>query len=797
MFENLRNITIEGGYFEQPTTLTLFKEKQPLSIIYGRNGSGKTTIAKAIRQFIGKDVEQPNEEGYVLYSVSTDAAILDDKKGSIFIFDEEFVRENVRTKGNGLETIVMMGEQIELDSQITRKNEEKITIEKKIEEQIILQANFENEKDISSPKYFFDKIRDRLREDGGWADIDRDVKGNSVKSRVTDDLVNRLVSIEEPVKTEEELKAQLNADMALYMKSKNAQTIVWEPSKIILPETLNEIKALLERQIENPVLSEREHRLLAFLQKHSEYNSVETTRQMAEEKWPFCPLCLREVGEKDYHDISEILRLILNKESEAYSEELDKAMNVFADIATALPIFPDKLNEKEYTAAQLAIEILNKDVAAIRSKIVQRKRNLYGVMPEAFNDEILDSYSLNLTRYQVSLKDLKDCVETFNQSVNEREKLKKKIQQENELLAKKQLTPLLDAYNKATIASAICKETISKLTTDREQIVSEIKSLKAQMERTDIAKDYINEELQYVFFSDTRVSLEAGDSCYKLKINGRNVSPKKISVGERNVLGLCYFFAKLFSDKKKDDNYKDEILIVIDDPVSSFDYGNRLGVMSLLRHQFNCIKKGNSNSRILLMTHDLRSAFDMVKIRSELNGGKGNRSDKKFLELVDKQMKEREISNEYKKLLEYVYDYAKSPTDDKGEYVETSIGNVMRRVLEAFSSFCYNMKFEEMMCREGILKTIPDEKRKYYENFMCRLALNGESHMEERVYGLNTLTPYFTKEEKVQTAKSLLLFLSYVNKEHLSCYLASKNDGGEDKMEEIKSWEKDEKEWLK
>lgn len=388
MFENLRNITIEGGYFEQPTTLTLFKEKQPLSIIYGRNGSGKTTIAKAIRQFIGKDVEQPNEEGYVLYSVSTDASILDDKKGSIFIFDEEFVRENVRTKGNGLETIVMMGEQIELDSQITRKNEEKITIEKKIEEQIILQANFENEKDISSPKYFFDKIRDRLREDGGWADIDRDVKGNSVKSRVTDDLINRLVSIEEPVKTEEELKAQLNADMALYMKSKNAQTIVWEPSKIILPETLNEIKALLERQIENPVLSEREHRLLAFLQKHSEYNSVETTRQMAEEKWPFCPLCLREVGEKDYQDISEILRLILNKESEAYSEELDKAMNVFADITTALPIFPDKLNEKEYTAAQLAIEILNKDVAAIRSKIVQRKRNLYGVMPEAFNDEI-------------------------------------------------------------------------------------------------------------------------------------------------------------------------------------------------------------------------------------------------------------------------------------------------------------------------------------------------------------------------------------------------------------------------
>ncbi len=217
--------------------------------------------------------------------------------------------------------------------------------------------------------------------------------------------------------------------------------------------------------------------------------------------------------------------------------------------------------------------------------------------------------------------------------------------------------------------------------------------------------------------------------------------------------------------------------------------------MSLLRHQFYSIRKGNPNSRILLLTHDLRSAFDMVKIRSELKDGKG--ANKMFLELVDKQMRERKVSNEYKKLLEYVYDYAKNPVDDKEEHVETGIGNVMRRALEAFSSFCYNMKFEEMMCLEGVLKNIPEEKRNYYENFMCRLTLNGESHMEERVYNLNTITPYFTKQEKVQTAKSVLLFLSYVNKEHLSCYLAPQNADDEDRMAEIKKWEKDEEDWVK
>lgn len=267
-------------------------------------------------------------------------------------------------------------------------------------------------------------------------------------------------------------------------------------------------------------------------------------------------------------------------------------------------------------------------------------------------------------------------------------------------------------------------------------------------------------------------------------------------MARENVLGLCYFFAKLFSNKKKEDRYKEEVLLIIDDPISSFDYGNRLGVMSLLRYQFNNIKNGNSNSRILVMTHDLRSAFDLAKVRSELKGGKGNSSDRKFLELVNKQLKPRQGNNEYKKLLESVYDYAKNPIDDEDEYVETSIGNTMRRLIEAFSSFCYNTSFEEMMCREGVLNAISEEKRKYYENFMCRLALNGESHMEERVYALNTITPYFTKQEKVQTAKSLLLFLYYINKEHLSCYLGKNKEGDEDRMAEIEKWKLEEANWI-
>jgi energy-coupling factor transporter ATP-binding protein EcfA2 len=794
MFENFKKIQIEGGYFEQSTGFDLFDSNQCLSIIYGRNGSGKTSIAKAMRQLVGKDSEPKEDDGSVQYTVSSDQAIPDDKKTSVFIFDEEFVRENVRTKGKGLETIVMMGEQVDLDTQITIKKTEISVIDNKMAEQIALKEKYEKASDTSSPQYFFNRIRDGLREDGGWADIDRDIKGNTVKSRVTEDFVIRLASLEEPKETEDVLRQQLRHDFELFAKTEDALVIDWKATELKLPRNLNEAKALLKKRVERPVLSEREIKLMSFLQEHIVYHSFDTTRQLTEEKWPFCPLCLRETSNEDYEHISDTLKRILNRESEAYSKELDSMISSFDDVEFSMPEFPNDLNEKEKNAARLAGEQLNNAVAIVRDRINQRKKDLYGVLDMTFSTDEQNDYVTKLAQYLDAIKLLENCVSTFNRSVNEREDLKKKVLQENETLAKKRLTVLLNGYKNASKAYEDCKNAITGLVKDKERVENEIKALKAQIERTDIALDYINEQLQYVFYSDKKAKLVAGDGCYKLKIHGRDVPPKKISVGERNVLGLCYFFAKLFSNKRKEEKYKDEILLIIDDPISSFDYGNKLGVMSLLRYQFSNIKKGNSNSRILVLTHDLRSAFDLVKVRSELNGG--SQRNKCFLELVDRQLKRRKVSSEYKKLLEYVYEYAKNPTDDEDEHVETGIGNAMRRVIEAFSSFCYNMSFEEMMCREGVLSAISDEKRKYYENFMCRLTLNGESHMEERVYSLNTITPYFTKQEKVQTAKSLLLFLSYINKEHLSCYLGKDDNSGEDRMAVIESWENEELNWM-
>lgn len=488
MFENFKRITIKGGCFEQASTLELFKDKYCLSIVYGRNGSGKTTIAKAIRQYVGKDTESQTEDGYISYSVSTDANIIDDKKESVFIFDEEFVRENIRMKGRGLETIVMIGEQVNLDTLITQKIEQRNAIEKKIAEDTIRKENFENKNNISSPSYFFSQIRSKWREDGGWADIDRKIKGNSIKSSVTEDLVKRLVSMPEPKEAEAVLLQRLNSDLALFTQTQDAQIITWNPISLNIPEDLDNITALLRKKIEKPELSEREYRLLNFLQEYSDYHLQETSRQLTEERWPFCPLCLRENNEQVYVHIGDTLKHILNKESEVYNDELDKAMALFVIDEITIPVFP-KLNEKEKTALQLAIEQLNKDIKIIRNRIEQRKRDIYGIVTEVFSAELILNYSAHLANFKKAMSDMENCVTTFNRSVHDREKLKNKIIQENAQLTRKQLTALLGGYSKASKAYESCLKTLSLHITDKGRIENEIKELKAQAENTDIALD--------------------------------------------------------------------------------------------------------------------------------------------------------------------------------------------------------------------------------------------------------------------------------------------------------------------
>lgn len=53
--------------------------------------------------------------------------------------------------------------------------------------------------------------------------------------------------------------------------------------------------------------------------------------------------------------------------------------------------------------------------------------------------------------------------------------------------------------------------------------------------------------------------------------------------------------------------YKDTYFLVLDDPISSFDFENKIGIYNYLRKQFKLLFENNEFSQLLITTHDMEA----------------------------------------------------------------------------------------------------------------------------------------------------------------------------------------------
>ena len=312
-----------------------------------------------------------------------------------------------------------------------------------------------------------------------------------------------------------------------------------------------------------------------------------------------------------------------------------------------------------------------------------------------------------------------------------------------------------------------------------------LKALELQKSNVGLAIENINNALDYVFFSHGRLSIELKNDKYYLKSNGNDVKPKSVSLGERNIIALCYFFTQILSNQDIGRLYQDEELVVIDDPISSFDFENKVGISSFLRYQTHKIIKGNAKSKILFLTHDLSTFSDLQKIADEME--KSFKKQKLGVSIKGRafELQGRTLSdpiksiNEYRDLLNMIFSYAMGNT----EGLSLVIGNSMRRALEAFSTFIYGTGIAEVSFDPKVVKSLGNHSR-YFENLMYRLVLHGESHFETRVYALQddlSFYRFISEEEKQRTCKEVLCFMYCLNPDHIESHIP-------DAIREIQKW---------
>ena len=138
---------------------------------------------------------------------------------------------------------------------------------------------------------------------------------------------------------------------------------------------------------------------------------------------------------------------------------------------------------------------------------------------------------------------------------------------------------------------------------------------------------------------------------------------------------------------------------------------------------------------------------------------------------------------EYTELMKIVYRFALGDAD---EY-ELVIGNIMRQVLEAFSTFQYKKGIEEVSTDRSILAILPEkEYQSYFENLMYRLILNNGSHRLDQTRSMSDMN-FFTvisDSEKKRTAKEILCFIYLLNEKHVLAHL----DGCSNVQSDLSKW---------
>ena len=773
-------INIKGANFLSETSLQMLSNKVPsLGLVYGKNGSGKSTISRGFSNIAGKvddtiEVADPIDN-------DTNVVNLENENVSIHVFNETYVDENIKLRpdGEGLETIVVLGNAIGIEKDIENAQKAVDLQEKQVESQKRIVEKYNNEKDSQSPYYYLKRIKDALKGDDAWAGRDAKIRGltrsTSVKEEKYKDFISR-----KPSKKRDELVSDFNQRYNDYIAAKSGVKKIEKKISIESYEAVsfddNELIELLKKKIEKPSLNDREKYLLSLSPSWGSDHGKKIRDYFKEQSNDRCPYCLREI-DKDYkEELFKSIESVLSKTVEEHQSALDSFY--IAEFEFDFSEF-SALNRSLIDESKECLRILNESIQQIQVCVKKKKDNVFEpIIEETFGIadklrafcKVLEKLELERVEYNKKAVDLVPIINDLNDI--------------NSDIAFYDIKEDYKKYQKALSNEKKELNSLSKSQSELDKKKKVLENYKDKKRDAKIALKEINNGLNYIFFSKGRLSIEMSGDQYYLKSRNQSVSPSKISVGERNAIALCYFFSEIMREKNENEVYTGQYLLVIDDPVSSFDMENRVGILSYLRYQINLFLSGNNETKVITLTHDLQTAFDIEKVYFEITDkfgiSSGNRSKHiKIQELRNNELIKFEAGrrNEYSRLMVETYLFAIGANP---EY-DLLVGNSMRRIMEAFGTFMYKKGIENLSTSPEIKELLGVPFSEHFENLMYRLVLHGGSHNAERVRGMDSedFFDYISEDEKKRTAQEILTFLYILDSRHVLEHLKMDSSGNE------------------
>lgn len=558
-----------------------FIEPTYINFLFGNNGTGKSTIAKAIKSGAG-----------VTYAPGrTQADYLP------LVYNQEFIDDNFHSYRNLKGVFTLNAKNAETQRQIDEVTEERSNVKKRLTEATDKRVKTETAKD-KLHKDFLKECWER-----GKAIREEFPATMSGKGR-SDPFVREIMKHAPADMDLEELRRLYESAYSETAKHYQRFNTVADSTGIDTVEG----KDILVRSIVNSADTE----LAGFLR---DIGATEWMRQGhdayshdANGRCPYCGIELPADFEQTFiasfdNRYQDNLRLL----SEFQVRYKKSANDLFVPLQTMPSELYPKIDLKSYTDKLAVLK------AAIQSNIEAIKTKI---------DNPASTVTLMETR--PILEELSDIIDGFNKMIDANNAVvaagpTKRTECADAVfsLLAFMLRDVITAYRKEDAdkqaeLDALDTE-ISTYNTALGEIKTQLKTLRGKTVETDTAKDSINQMLRDSGMRGFSLQPKAGaDNVYEVRRPDGTIADN-LSEGEKNFIAFLYFYHLVHGSDSAEGEIREKI-VVIDDPVSSMDSGSLFIVSTLVRQMIeicrndadnrNKTAEGNFIKQIFILTHN-------------------------------------------------------------------------------------------------------------------------------------------------------------------------------------------------
>lgn len=662
----------------------LFNNLNKVNLIFGSNGTGKTTVSGFMREFArfqatGEKVSDKYKDCSIEWK--------DGERPEIVVYNRQFKEENIgksRIPGvfvMGKKSIEIKSQVQELDEKLAdaRKNFEELTKEKGTKE-----AGLSYGGEIY--KLFIEDIDKKIvaEADALYPDALKGLKRDGANR------LRRMLEVYANLEAAEILSVEDIGMKAAIVQERDAE----RQSMITMPD-LSLLEKIESDEIWNKaVVGSGDVDFAGFINALGLSDWVRHGAEKLDSVGGICPFCQQQV------DTRELARKFEGYFDDNFKRGVSKISSFGRDYKVAafnLDGFLKNLQGNEHCDAAVLDQFV-KDLGALF------KRNLLLMQNKAESPSSkvdVDSGAEVYAKLRDFIAKINDGISRRNDLISQRKNLKSKMPDYV-------WSALVDKY-KSDIDKYIAKrrevtKEVEKLTIDIVQEQNQIAVLRktksdllAKSSDCSAVVERINNTLKRYQFNSFRIKKYDDSNSYCLVRSNGEMASSTLSEGEESLITFLYYI-HLLNGSTNADKVSRKVIAVIDDPISSLDNN----ILSLVAREVKDLIFNSGNDRknidqVIVLTHNINfhKSLSAAPVKDD-----ANRTQKTFFMLekrlgsnstwLKSQSTQDKVESEYKELwsiLKRAYrKVGKVQDEDENNDYKYTVQNTLRRIYESFFS---------------------------------------------------------------------------------------------------------------